>query len=242
MKSIFFSHSITFEHITPAAPLLAELLSVAPGLKVLVTSREVLHLSGEHVFAVPPLSLPDLNGLPEPDMLAEYEAVALFLQRAAAARQGFALTAENAAAIAEICAGLDGLPLAIELAAARVRLFSPAAMLARLHERLAWLTGGPRDRTNRHQTLRATLDWSYNLLDPRQQTVFARLAVFAGGCTLEAANAVAGAGFDSIASLLDKSLLQEAEGRDGETRFHMLETICEYALERLVESGEEARV
>jgi len=231
-----------FEHVAPAAPLLMELLIAAPELRLLVTSREVLRLSGEHVFLVPPLNLPDLEALPGPEMLPAYEAIALFLQRAAAARADFVLTAENAEAIAEICAGLDGLPLAIELAAARVRLFSPTAMLARLHGRLAWLTGGPRDQTNRQQTLRATLDWSYKLLDPTQQAVFARLAVFAGGCTLEAAAAVAGADLDSIASLVDKSLLQEAAGRDGEARIHMLETVREYALERLVERGEDTTI
>lgn len=231
-----------FEQVALAAPLLVELLIAAAGLKLLVTSREVLRLSGEHVFLVPPLSLPDLTALPAPDRLPEYEAVALFLQRAAAARPGFMLTTENATAIAAICSGLDGLPLAIELAAARIRLFSPAAMFARLQGRLAWLTGGPRDRTNHQQTLRATLDWSYNLLDPAQQAVLARLAVFAGGCTLEAADVVAGADFDAIAALVDKSLLQEKAGPDGAARFQMLETVREYGLERLVESGQDPAV
>ncbi|MEO8288475.1 MAG: tetratricopeptide repeat protein [Chloroflexota bacterium] len=231
-----------FEQVASAAPLLMDLLVKAPGLKLLVTSREVLHLSGEHVFLVPPLSLPDLKALPSLEMLPSYEAVALFVQRAAAARAGFALTADNAATIAEICTHLDGLPLAIELAASRVRLFSPNAMLGRLRGRLAWLTGGPRDQTNRQQTLRGTLDWSYNLLDAFQQEVFARLAVFTGGCTLEAAEAVTGANFDSIGSLVDKSLLQERVGGDGETRFHMLETIREYALERLTESRQDTAI
>jgi predicted ATPase/transcriptional regulator with XRE-family HTH domain len=231
-----------FEQVAPAASLLGELLVEAPGLKLLVTSREVLRLSGEQVFLVPPLSLPDLKALPSLEMLPSYEGIALFVQRAAAARVGFALTADNAATIAAICAHLDGLPLAIELAAARVRLFSPSAMLDRLQGRLAWLTGGPRDQASRQQTLRATLDWSYNLLDPAQREVFARLAVFADGCTLEAAAAVTGAGFDPIASLVDKSLLQERAGRDGAARFSMLETIREYGLEKLLESGQDSRV
>jgi predicted ATPase/class 3 adenylate cyclase len=254
-----------FEQVLDAAPLVAELLTAAPGLKVLVTSRAVLHLYGEHEFAVPPLTLPpqeptpsnrdavlgsQFSVLPSVAELTQYDAVKLFIARAQAAKANFTITDDYAPIIAEICYRLDGLPLAIELAAARVKFFSPEALLARLERRLQVLTGGPRDLPVRQQTLRNTIDWSYNLLDPSEQALFRRLGVFVGGCTLEAAEAVLrteGRGLseessvsvlDRLESLTDKSLLRHIEGPDGEPRFVMLETVSEYALERLEESSE----
>ncbi|MFL5807405.1 MAG: ATP-binding protein [Roseiflexaceae bacterium] len=233
-----------FEQVEAAAPLIAALLASAPRLKALVTSRALLHLSGEHEFAVSPLAVPDLRRLPTADALAQYAAVELFVQRVQAMKPSFALTAANAHAVAEICARLDGLPLAIELAAARSKLFAPAALLARLRPRLTILTGGPRDVPLRHQTLRNTIDWSYDLLAHDEQILFTRLGVFVGGCTLEAAEAVCNADnhlaahvLDLITSLLNKSLLRQEDQQDGEPRFTMLETIREYALERLAASG-----
>jgi len=233
-----------FEQVLEAAPQLAELLAGCPKLKLLVTSREVLHLYGEHEYAVPPLALPDRAQLPPLDRLRQYEAVRLFIERAQAAKADFAVTNESAPAVAEICYRLDGLPLAIELAA-RIKLFPPQALLARLDQRLALLTGGGRDRPARHQTIRGTIDWSYNLLDVAEQALFARLGVFVGGCTLEAATAVCNADgalpldvTDGVASLIDKSLLRLKVGAGGEPRFLMLETIREYALERLAARGE----
>ncbi|HEV2352037.1 MAG TPA: tetratricopeptide repeat protein [Terriglobia bacterium] len=235
-----------FEQVLSAAPLVAELLKVSSVTKILVTSRSLLHLYAEHEFGVPPLALPDLERLPDPQTLAGNPSVALFLQRAAALKPDFALTPDNVHAVAEICARLDGLPLAIELAAARIKLLSPASMLARLQSRLKLLTGGPRDLPERQQTLRATVDWSYELLQPAEQKLFRRLAVFASGCTLEAAEAVSDAKGDletdllnAMESLVDKSLLQQNEQKDGEARFRMLETIREYALDLLASSGEQ---
>src|SRR5204862_3931994 len=191
-------------------------------------------------FGVPPLALPDPAHLPPLERLRQYEAVRLFIERAQAAKADFAVTNASAPAVAEICYRLDGLPLALELAAARVKLFSPQALLARLEHRLALLTGGARDLPARHQTIRGAIDWSYHLLDAAEQTLFAGLGVFVGGCTLDAATAVCNATndlaldvTDGIASLLDKSLLRLEEGADGEPRVMMLETIREYALERL---------
>ena len=198
-----------FEHVLEAAPRVADLLAAAPQLKLLVTSRIPLHLSGEHEYPVPPLALPDPAHLPEVSSLSQYEAVALFVERARAVKADFAVTNANAPAVAEICVRLDGLPLAIELAAARVKLLSPQALLARLEQRLDLLTGGPRDLPARQQTLRATIDWSYDLLGPDEQTLFARLAVFAGGCTLEAAEAVCG-GDGLLAGLVDAGRRQHA--------------------------------
>jgi len=234
-----------FEQVLEAAPQIAELLAACPKLKALVTSREALHLYGEHEFGVPPLALPDRHQLPPPERLRQYEAVRLFIERAQAAKAEFIVTNDNAAEVAEICWHLDGLPLAIELAAARLKLFPPAALLARLEHRLALLTGGARDLPARHQTIRGAIDWSYNLLSAAEQTLFARLGVFVGGCTLEAAEAVCNADgalpldvTEGIASLVDKSLLRLEEGVDGKGRFLMLETIREYALERLAAHGE----
>ncbi len=230
------------EHVLSAAPQVAALLSAAPQLTVLATSREPLHLYGEQEYAVPPLELPDLEQL-DPETLAECESVALFMQQARAVRSDFALTAENAADVANICVRLDGLPLALELAAARLKLLTPRTLLARLKRRLDTLTGGAQDLPVRQQTLQNTIAWSYDLLNEGEKTLFARLAVFRGGCSLEAMEAVCSEGlpldvFDGLASLVDKSLIQQKETPHGEPRFLMLETILEYAGERLTESGQ----
>jgi predicted ATPase/class 3 adenylate cyclase len=228
-----------FEHLLTAAPMVRELLATAPSLRVLATSRASLHLSGEQEYSVPPLTLGA-----QADGVAEFEpneAVALFLERARAVRRDFRLTPENATVVAEICARLDGLPLAIELAAARVKMMTPEALLPRLQQRLQILTGGARDLEKRQQTLRSTLDWSYDLLEDADRALFGRLAVFAGGRTMDAVEAICGSGqeldlLESIASLVDKSLLQQVDGP--QPRFVMLETIHEYARERLEEAGE----
>ena len=234
-----------FEQVATAAPLLADLLRAAPRLKFLVTSRIVLHLYGEHEFPVPPLALADPKHLPPLARLNQYAAVALFIQRAQAVKPDFVVTNESAPAVAEICARLDGLPLAIELAAARVKLLAPQALLPRLENRLKLLTGGARDLTARQQTLRGAIDWSYNLLHDQEQALFARLGVFAGGCKLEMVEVVCNATgdldvdpLDGLASLVDKSLLRQEDGIDGEPRFSMLDTLREYALDRLAARGE----
>ena len=233
-----------FEHLPAAAPLVSELLRHCPRLKVLATSREPLRLAGEHLLVVPPLALPpaDVDVPPEPAALRGYAAVELFCQRAAAVRADFALGAENAADVAEICRRLDGLPLAIELAAARVKLYSPRPLLAQMTDRLGLLTGGPRDVPARQRMLRDAIAWSYDLLSPSEQRLFHHLAVFVGGCTAEAAEAVCAAPggrlLDDLASLTDKSLLTVAEAPGGELRFTMLETVREFAAERLAASGE----
>ncbi|HEX8918579.1 MAG TPA: tetratricopeptide repeat protein, partial [Chloroflexota bacterium] len=230
-----------FEHLLEARSLLGELLEACPALRLLVTSRTVLHLSWEHVFEVPPLGLPDTSPGMEPGALAEFEAVALFAERARAVKTDFALTHENVETVAQICRTLEGMPLALELAAARLRLFPPQALLGRLSRRLQILTGGPRDLPARHQTLRAAIDWSYSLLSEEEMRLFARLSVFRGGCTIEAAQAVCDPGgdlggeiLDGVASLVEKSLVRQ--GGELEPRFLMLETIREYAAERLEES------
>jgi predicted ATPase len=236
-----------FEHLIQAAPVVAELLAVASNLKILVTSRAALHLYGEHEFPVPPLALPDSRTTPPLEVLSQYPAIALFVQRAIAAKPDFELNGENARAISEICARLDGLPLAIELAAARVKVLSPSSMRTRLASRLQLLTGGARDLPQRQQTLRATMDWSYDLLSAAEQKLFRRFAVFVGGCNLEGVEAVCDTQIDldldlldGTASMVDKSLLQQIEQANGESRFVMLETIREYALEKLKASSEEA--
>ena len=175
-----------FEQVTDAADVVASLLAGAPRLAAIVTSRFVLHLSGEHEYPVPPLAAPDLRHLPDLAALTQYEAVALFIDRAQAARPDFAVTNQNAPAVAEICVRLDGLPLAIELAAARVRLLTPQAILARLSDRLGLLVAGPRDVPERQRTLRGAIEWSHDLLDPEEQRLFAALSVFRGGARLEA--------------------------------------------------------
>jgi predicted ATPase/tRNA A-37 threonylcarbamoyl transferase component Bud32 len=235
-----------FEHLVEGAPLLAELLALAPTLKFLVTSRAALHIQDEFEFPVPPLALPDTKSLPPLEMLSQYSGISLFVQRAAAVKPGFKLTHNNASAVAEICARLDGLPLAIELAAARAKMLSPSAIRSRLESRLQLLTGGARDLPARQQTLRQTIDWSYDLLCDPEQKLFRRLSVFVGGCTLEAVESVCDTKddlgmdiLDCMASMVDKSLLRQIDQADGEPRFVMLETIREYALEKIAASGEE---
>ncbi len=266
-----------FEHVVEAAPLISELLAFASGLKILVTSRTTLHLSGEHEYTVPPLGLPTttypgqdnadgrstIGGQP-PNLqtIIQYEAVRLFIERAQAAKADFVVTEENACVVAEICSRLDGLPLAIELAAARIKLFPPHALLERLGSRLKFLTGGARDLPTRQQTIHNTIRWSYDLLNEREKILFARLGAFAGGCTLEAAEVVCGSWelgvgswetdaaaptpisqpptpvLDLLSGLVDQSLLRQDEDPEGTRRFVMLETIREYALERLEQRGE----
>ncbi|MGD0471783.1 MAG: tetratricopeptide repeat protein [Candidatus Velthaea sp.] len=223
-----------FEHVLAAATLVAETLTTCPSLKVLVTSRACLRIYGEQEFPVAPLQ--------------RDSAVQLFVQRATAVRPNFAVTDENSIAIGEICARLDGLPLGIELAAARTKVLSPRDILERLRSRLQLLTGGALDLPERQQTLRATIDWSHGLLNEAEQKLFRRFSVFIGGCTLEAAEAVCNTAsdlgvdlFDGLASLVDKNLVQRVDRSNSEARFTMLETIREYALERLVSSGEESR-
>jgi predicted ATPase/class 3 adenylate cyclase len=235
-----------FEHVLPAAPLVGELLAT-PGPKVLATSRTPLHLRAEHEVPVLPLALPDPRRQESAQVLSQYEAVRLFIARATAVDPAFTVDDTVAPAVAEICARLDGLPLAIELAAARVKLLPPSALLARLERRLQVLTSGPRDAPARQRTLRDTIAWSHDLLTPEQQMVFRRLAVFAGGCTFDGAEAVTNADgaldlFEAIAALVDASQLRQNVGTGAEPRFWMLETVREYGLERLAESGEEAMI
>jgi predicted ATPase len=237
-----------FEQVKGAAPLLTELLGAAPGLVMQVTSRTVLRLSGEHEFPVPPLPVPPVGAAPDPADLQRYAAVGLFVERAHAASPDFELTAGNAAAVAEICRRLDGMPLAIELAAARVRLLPPQALLARLDQMFGLLTGGARDLPERQRTLRNCLDWSFGLLSAAEQALFARLGAFAGTFSLSAAEAVgaespdedqaqgSGQVMDTLGSLVDASLVRP-ETRGGEPRFSLLKIIREYALERLREDG-----
>ena len=233
-----------FEHVLPGATLVAELLGACPALRVLSTSRAALHLSGEHLYSVPPLALPDDNRMPPLEELGRIAAVRLFVDRAHAVKSDFALSDANAPAVVEIVRRLDGLPLALELVAARARALSPAALAARLDRSLPLLTGGAQDLPERQRTLRDTIAWSYDLLRPNEQTLFRRLGVFAAGCTLEAAEAVTTLDascevLEGITALLDASLLQSQE-QEGEPRYQMLETVREFALERLIESGEES--
>jgi predicted ATPase/DNA-binding CsgD family transcriptional regulator/uncharacterized protein HemY len=238
-----------FEHLLSAAPLVAELLAAAPRFKVLATSREPLSLYGEQQYPVPPLALPARNSRINIERLSEFEAVALFVRRAQAVKPDFELTPENANAVADICIRLDGLPLAIELAAARTKLYSPQALLERLNKSLSILAGGALDLPQRHQTLHNAIAWSYDLLNEDEKKLFTRLGVFVGGWSLEAMEAVCvGAThesplsldvYDGLESLLNKSLIQQIDGANGEPRFTLLETLREYALEKLAESGEE---
>ncbi len=241
-----------FEQVLAAAPRLVDLLSFCPSLSILVTSRAVLRISGEYEFTVPPLAVPDLSHSTTDEDLAQVATVRLFVERAQAIQPGFQLTPVNVRAIAEICARLDGLPLAIELAAARIKLLPPQALLKRLSHRLEVLTGGVRDLPNRQQTLRNTIQWSYDLLSAQEQHLFRRLSVFVGGSSLQAAEAVAQAVahtdtagihqatevLEGIVSLLDKSLLQQTELEGEEPRLMMLETIREYGLTCLQACGE----
>jgi predicted ATPase/class 3 adenylate cyclase len=234
-----------FEQVVEAAVLLADLLSACPRLKVVVTSRRRLQVRAEHEFIVPPLSVPTLKHLPDVKSLSHYEAVALFLERVQAVMPDFQLTNANAAAVAAICAQLDGLPLALELAAARVKHFSPHTLLARLEQGLSVLSGGGRDLPLRQQTLRGAIAWSYDLLSPEEQQLFRHLAVFVDGWSLDAAEALcmvrgglAADMLEGLAELLDKSLLRQEEQAAGETRFWMLQTLREFGLEQLAQSGE----
>jgi non-specific serine/threonine protein kinase len=251
-----------FEQVVAAGSVIAELLAAAPQTKVLVTSRALLHLSFENEYLVPPLALPETVAQVSPAELRRYEAVTLFIERARSVKSSFNLTEENANSVAEICARLDGLPLAIELAAARVKVLSPQAILSRLDNRLQLLTGGARDLPTRQQTMRGAVDWSYELLPEDEKQLFRRLGVFAGGFTIEAAEAVVGAELspalnetinqektvapgaetgdllDGITSLVDKNLLIAKEQAGGESRFRMLEIVREFALERLEANGE----
>jgi predicted ATPase/class 3 adenylate cyclase len=231
------------EHIMGAVTSVAALLSSVPELRILVTSRERLHIAAEHVYEVPPLTLAE-SAHQDPAALLESGAIALFTARAQAASPSFDLTEENAADVFAICRQLEGLPLALELAAARVAVLSPQALLSRLGERLPLLTGGPRDAAQRHQTLRNTLEWSHDLLAELEQIVFCRLAVFVDGCRLDAAESVGRppsgdvATLDVLQSLIDKSLLRQRSDPDGERRFWMLETVREYAGSRMQARGE----
>jgi predicted ATPase len=234
-----------FEQVLEAAPAVSGLLSAAPHLKVLATSRTPLRLYGGREYPVPPLSVPDPRRVPTVEALTHYEAVRLFIESARALKPDFTITNESAPAVAEICARLDGLPLAIELAAARIRMLPPKALLARLGNRLKLLTGGAHDLPERQRTLRGAIEWSYDLLEESEKTLFGRLSVFAGGRTLEAIEAVCDAegdlpvdAFEGVYSLLEKNLLRQEEELEGEPRFVMLETIHELAREKLEESSE----
>ena len=254
-----------FEQVTDAAPIIAELLSAAPRLKILITSRTLLHLSAEREYPVPPLGLPSDAASLTFDELSKYEAIRLFAERARGAKPNFALTADNVQSVAEICARLDGLPLAIELAAARVKILSPSAILTKLENRLQLLTGGASDLPARQQTMRGAVAWSYDLLSEDERHIFERLSVFVGGFTFEASESVFSGQWsvsgnaernksmpelitehrplttsvlDGITSLLDKSLIVSKEQDDGEMRFRMLEVVREYALEMLESGGQ----
>ncbi|HLY22673.1 MAG TPA: LuxR C-terminal-related transcriptional regulator [bacterium] len=234
-----------FEQVTGAAVELADLLEACPAVKMMVTSRAALRLSWEHEFPVPPLGVPDPAHLPGADIMSEYPAIALFVERARAVSPSFRLTASTAEAVARVCARLDGLPLAIELAAARIKELPPPAILTRLESRLDFLTGGTRDLPARQQTLRRAIAWSYDLLDPTEKTWFNRLSGFMGGCPSDGIEAVCTADaqdradtLDILRSLIDKSLLQQEAGGAAQPRFRMLETIQEFGLDRLRATGE----
>jgi predicted ATPase/class 3 adenylate cyclase len=232
------------EQVVEAGAVLERLLGAAPGLRVLATSRIALSVAGEQELVVPPLALPDLRRLPDLDGLGRTEAVRLFVERARAVRPGFRLTGDNAPAVAEICARLDGLPLAIELAATRIKVLSPAQILPRLERRLSLLTGGARTLPDRQRTLRGAIAWSHDLLPDPERRLLARLSVFAGGWALESAEAVCdpeGLGLDALdglAALVDQSLVLATEPAAGQARFAMLETIREFARERLAAAGD----
>ncbi len=222
-----------FEHVLDAAPAIAELIAGAPRLRVLVTSRIPLRLAAEHLYVVPPLEVPG-EGLPHEELLGN-PAVAVFLSRARAVDRGFALTPDNGRFVADICRLLDGMPLAIELAAAWSKLLTPEQILPRIARPLELLTGGDRDSPVRQQTLRGTIEWSYDLLDPKSRTLFQELSVFAGGCSLEAVDAVCEADLDALAALLDHSLLRREHEPGRDPRFGLLATIRDFAAEQLAE-------
>jgi predicted ATPase/DNA-binding SARP family transcriptional activator len=237
------------EHLIDACAQTSEsMLGDCPHLKILTTSREALNIHGETVWQVSTLSSPDPEHLLFVDRLMDYESIHLFVERAMAARPDFALTEDNASFVVQICHRLDGIPLAIELAAARVKIMMPEQIAARLNDRFRLLTGGSRTTLPRHQTLRAAIDWSYDLLTEQEQTLFRRLGVFSGGWTLEAAEAVCSDGIgahavlDLLTSLVDKSMAIGESGHDGESRFRMLETIREYSRKKLIESGKESEI
>jgi predicted ATPase len=249
-----------FEHVLPAAPSVLELLQAAPHVTALVTSRAPLRVRGEREFPVSPLACQTTTGNEPVNALLRYPALKLFVMRAQDVRPDFALTQANATAVAEICRRLDGLPLALELAAARIRVLSPEAMLGPLGQGLTLLTGGPRDLPARQQSLRATIAWSYELLSPAEQAMFRRAAVFAGDFSLDAAEWVAGVGsgvskagpivrpsatrnpppdtLDLLASLVEKNLLSRREGPESGPRFAMLKTVRDFGLEQLEARGE----
>ncbi len=236
-----------FEHIIKAATQVSDLIASCANLKILTTSREALHINGEYEFFVLPFETPNTDALQKIEELKNFAAIELFIQRARAVKSDFKLTEENAATIVEICTQLDGLPLAIELAAARVKLLSPKSLLTRLNQRLKILTGGTRDMPARQQTMRDTIAWSYELLSDAEQKLFRSLTVFAGGFTLEAAELICQCDvaldvLDGVQSLVDKNLVGQREQPDGETRFLMLATIKEYGLERLVAENEENQI
>jgi predicted ATPase len=237
-----------FEHVLQAAPLISDLMAHCPQLKVLLTSRVLLRVTGEYALPVPPLTLPDVGDHVPIDALMRSEAVQLFAQRGKAVSPSFDVSEGNAPLMADICRRLDGVPLAIELAAARVTHLSLPTLRERLERRLPLLTGGGRDRPLRLQTMRDAIAWSHDLLAPTEQVLFRRLAVFVDGCTLEAAEAIGGEGGDAmclppsvldlIAALVEASLLRSESGPDGTTRYRMLETIREFAEDQLAASGE----
>jgi predicted ATPase/class 3 adenylate cyclase len=235
-----------FEQVVAAAQAVSDLVAACPHLKILVTSRIVLRLKGEREYPVEPLPAPDPRKAGHSkDSLSQYAAVELFIQRALAVKPDFEVNNDNAPAVAEICFRLEGMPLAIELAAARLKLFTPQALLGRLDSRLQLLRGGPRDTPARHQTLRQAIAWSYDLLSPAEQAFFQQLAVFVGGCSLEAVEAIchtadehALEALDGLAALIDQSLIRQEQTKDGELRFVMFETIREFALERLYASDD----
>jgi predicted ATPase len=240
-----------FEQVVEASPLLTDLLQACPHLKLLVTSRAVLHVSGEHEFPVLPLSVPDLRHLPACEELTRYAAVVLFHDRACMSKPDFQITEANGKAVAELCVRLDGLPLAIELAAARIKLFPPAVLLSRLDQRWVLLASGARDAPVRQQTMRNAIDWSYHLLGAREQQLLRRLSVFVGGCSLQALEEVcatldggdrARQVIDEVSSLLDQSLVLTREQEGEEPHLVLLETIREYALEELAACSEQESV
>ncbi len=231
-----------FEHVLDAAPLVGEILAAAPNITILVTSRERLHIYGELEYPVYPLSLPDLSRRETLQQILNYDSLKLFFQRALAVRSGIRINESQANAAAQICIRLDGLPLALELAATQAKVYSFSQLAELLKANLANLPSGPRDAPARQHTLRATIEWSYSLLSPAEKLLFARLAIFKGGGTLEAIEAIcAGADLDHVgqdlASLVDKNMTVPREGQDGELRFTLLETIREFSLERLEEFG-----
>ena len=236
-----------FEQLLDATPVVTQVLSAAPGVKIMATSRVPLHISGEQEYHVSPLPLPRLNHSVDPDLLADNDSVMLFMERATGVRPDFRITHENAATISEISARVDGLPLALELAASRIKVMSPTELAARLERRLSLLSGGARDLPPRQRTLRGAMQWSHDLLEAEERRLFAQLAVFSGGWSLEAAELICGPDLeldivDGLTSLLDGSLLMRSDDSEGSIRFGMLETIREYAQESLTASTEEAGI